>query len=233
MFLFRHNKPIDLSGFTDCHSHILPGVDDGVQKLSDSLQILGRYEELGIREVVFTPHVMADVPNTTEGLRARFEAFRGEYKGGIKLHLAAEYMLDTLFLQRLADGDLLTHGDGNRVLVETSYLQPPSGLNDIFFNIQTSGYEIILAHPERYMYMEMSEYDKLRDKGIMLQMNLGSLAGMYGTSVQKRALHLLKGGYYSIAGSDIHNPRMISHYLEVKLDAACEKAFAAIREVSI
>lgn len=233
MFLFHHSKAINLDGFKDCHSHILPGVDDGVQKMEHSLQILSDYEKLGVKEVVFTPHIMADVPNTTEDLKARFDAFKSEYKGGIQLHLAAEYMMDTLFLQRLADGDLLTHGDGSRLLVETSYLQPPTGLSDIFFNIQTSGYEILLAHPERYLYMELSEYDKLLDKGILLQMNLGSLAGMYGKTVQKRALHLLKGGYYAMAGSDIHHPHMLAHYLSVKLDKDAAREFEKLKGINI
>ncbi len=50
---------------TDCHSHILPGVDDGVQTMEEALEILRLYEELGIKSVWLTPHIMEDMPNTT------------------------------------------------------------------------------------------------------------------------------------------------------------------------
>ena len=233
MFLFSRKKEIDLSGFMDCHSHILPGVDDGVRKMSDSLHILEEYEKMGIPEVVFTPHIMADVPNTPEDLRQRFEAFKAEYKGPIKLHLAAEYMLDSAFPALLESGNLLTHGDGKRLLVETSYFQPPMDFENLLFEIQTSGYEPILAHPERYVYMSDKDYEGLRDKGITLQMNIGSLAGLYGERAQKKALKLLLAGFYTMAGSDIHTPRMIPHFLATKLGKKEAEAFEAIKGFSI
>lgn len=118
-----------LGGMTDFHSHLLPGVDDGVQTVEESLEILRLYEQLGIREVWFTPHIMEDIPNTTAGLRNRFEQFQKSYTGNICLHLAAEYMLDNLFKERLAHRDLLPIGEvGNHLLVETSYFNPPMDL---------------------------------------------------------------------------------------------------------
>ena len=82
-----------LRGGIDNHSHLLYGVDDGVRTLDESLSILSRMEEAGLRRLWLTPHIMEDVPNTTEGLRERFERLKGEeYKGGIELRLAAEYM---------------------------------------------------------------------------------------------------------------------------------------------
>ena len=233
MFLFNRKKSIDLHGFRDCHSHILPGVDDGVRKMSDSLNILAAYEKEGIDEVVFTPHIMADVPNTPEDLKRRFEEFKAEYKGPIKLHLAAEYMLDSAFPALLESGNLLTHGDGRRLLVETSYFQPPMDFDNLLFDIQTHGYDPVLAHPERYVYMRDKDYYGLRDKGITLQMNIGSLAGLYGEGAQKKALKLLLEGFYTMAGSDIHSPRMIPHFLATKLGAKEAEAFAAIKGFTI
>lgn len=118
-----------LQGMTDYHSHLLPGVDDGVQTAEESFEILRLYEQLGIQEVWFTPHIMEDIPNTTAGLRSRFEQFQKNYTGNIRLHLAAEYMLDNLFKERLAHRDLLPIGEeGNHLLVETSYFNPPMDL---------------------------------------------------------------------------------------------------------
>ena len=114
-------------GFIDWHSHILPGVDDGIKRMSDSLEVLRFYEDLGIRHVWLTPHIMEDYPNTTAELRARFEELKKEWNGKVELHLAAENMLDTLFEERLEAGDFLPIGeDGRHLLVETSYYTPRS-----------------------------------------------------------------------------------------------------------
>lgn len=176
-----------LRGMTDYHSHLLPGVDDGVQTAEESLEILRLYEQLGIREVWFTPHIMEDIPNTTAGLRSRFEQFQKHYTGNIRLHLAAEYMLDNLFKERLAHRDLLPLGtEGNHLLVETSYFNPPMDLYGMMEKIKSAGFIPVLAHPERYTYMGEKEYCRLKEAGVMFQANLPSLTGAYGVLVKKK-----------------------------------------------
>ena len=209
MFGFLRNRTIGetgiLHGMTDWHCHILPGVDDGFRSLEDSLEALSRYESLGVSEVWLTPHVMEDVPNATEALRDRFAELRNAYKGPLRLYLAAEYMMDNLFERRLRDRDLLPLGTGGKhLLVETSYYNPPAGLVEILKSIKTAGYFPVLAHPERYMYMDMEDYSALMDSGVRLQLNLCSLVGMYGKEVQKKAFRLLRKGYFSIVGTDLH-----------------------------
>jgi len=197
-----------LSGFTDHHSHILPGVDDGVKKMEVSLQVLQRYEEIGIAEVWCTPHIMEDIPNTTEGLKARFAELCEAYKGPIKLHLAAEYMMDGLFEERLEQGNMLTLGnEENQLLVETSYFTPPMDMDNILCRIKQKGYFPVLAHPERYVYMGKDRYKDLKEKDIRFQLNLSSLAGAYGSEAKAKALWLLKQQYYNLAGSDLHSLR--------------------------
>ena len=215
MGLFHRRKSILdsglLQGATDSHSHILYGLDDGVKTLEETLAILNWMEnELGVPELWFTPHVMEDVPNTTDGLRRRFDEFQAVYEGGLKLHLAAEYMLDTLFEARLRQKDLLTHGE-NRVLVETSALTPPYNFWDTIQDILKAGYRPLIAHPERYRYMQAADYKRLHDMGCLLQLNLPSVAGYYGESAQKRALDLLEKGWYCMAGSDCHRFKVLQH----------------------
>ena len=116
-------------GFVDWHCHLLPGVDDGVDTFEEALHLLAEYERLGIREVWLTPHIMEDVPNTPARLRERFTELQAAYAGSVRLHLAAEHMLDRLFLDRLAQDDLVLLGENNRrILVETSYFHPPLDL---------------------------------------------------------------------------------------------------------
>ncbi len=202
-----------LINFTDHHSHILPGVDDGVKKMETSLKVLERYEQLGIAEVWCTPHVMEDIPNTTAGLQARFAELCEAYQGPIKLHLAAEYMMDELFEERLEQGDLLKLGDeGNQVLVETSYFTPPMDMDAILRRIKQKGLYPMLAHPERYIYMNKERYKELKNNGIRFQLNLSSVAGAYGSEAKDKALWLLKQNFYNIAGSDLHSLRNIDYW---------------------
>lgn len=90
-----------LKGMTDYHSHLLPGVDDGVKTMAETLKILEEMEKQGIRKVWFTPHIMEDIPNKTADLKKKFAEVQVAYQGNIVLHLAAENMLDNLFEVRL------------------------------------------------------------------------------------------------------------------------------------
>lgn len=195
-----------LTNFTDYHSHILPGVDDGVKKMEVSLKVLERYEQLGIAEVWCTPHIMEDIPNTTAALKARFAELCEAYQGPVKLHLAAEYMMDALFEERLQQSDLLPLGDkGNQLLVETSYFTPPMDMDALLNQVKQKGYYPVLAHPERYVYMDRGRYTALKDMGVLFQLNLSSLAGAYGSEAKDKARWLLKHNYYNLAGSDLHS----------------------------
>ena len=197
-----------LAGFTDYHSHILFGVDDGVKTLETSLEVLQRYEEIGIAAVWCTPHIMEDIPNTPDELRSRFAELCAAYTGPVKLHLAAENMMDQLFEERLERNDLLPLGDdGNRLLVETSYFTPPMGMKNILKRIKSKGYFPVLAHPERYVYMDKDDYRELKEMGILFQLNLSSVAGGYGPEAEAKSHWLLKKDFYNLAGSDLHSLR--------------------------
>lgn len=197
-----------LSGSHDCHSHILYGVDDGVRTLQESLEALSIVESAGVSELWCTPHVMEDIPNSTAHLQSRFSELQEAYKGPVRLHLAAEYMLDTEFEKRLEAEDLLTLKD-NVILVETSLNMPPYNLLEMLENIFSKGFRPMLAHPERNTYMSMSDYSHLHDMGVMLQLNLGSVVGFYGETAMKKSWKILKEGWYNAAGSDCHHPRII------------------------
>lgn len=231
-FFRRKSAKNPFEGFVDFHSHILPGVDDGVREIEDSLQILDRYEEAGFSEVWLTPHIMEEVPNTPADLRLRLEALKSEYKGPLKLRLAAENMIDNLFLERLEQGDILPIGDtGDMLLVETSYFQPPLDLDHTFELIRAKGYTPLFAHPERYNYItDPKQYQRLVDMGVKLQLNLFSLVGHYGPYVRKKAEDLVKAGLYSYAGTDIHRPHQLANLDAKKYNSRAKSFISALYE---
>ena len=221
-----------LAGATDHHSHILPGVDDGVESMEEALRVLQKYEKASIKAIWLTPHIMEDVPNTAGKLTNRFEELKAAYNGNIELHLAAEYMIDSHLHKLLQDCHSKPQGGtstpkqnthlpigekGNHLLVETSYFNPPMRLHETLKQIKSIGYHPLLAHPERYMYMSKEEYIELREDGVKFQLNMPSLAGCYGTAVKKKAEWLLKEELYSVAGSDLHCEDAIEYITKCKL----------------
>ncbi len=194
-----------LKGMTDWHSHVLPGVDDGIKTLDESLEVLRHFDAHGLDTLWLTPHIMEDYPNTTEKLRSRFEELKNAWDGNVKLRLASENMLDSLFEERLAAGDELPIGNnGDHLLVETSYFSAPMGFDDMLEKIKSAGYFPLLAHPERYTYMDEKKYQELHDRGVKMQLNYVSLVGGYGETSQKKSIWLLKNGLIDVIGSDVH-----------------------------
>lgn len=198
-----------LKGSTDRHSHILFGVDDGIKTPEESLAALAFEESLGVREVWCTPHIMEDVPNTTEALKSRFEEICGIYNGPIKLHLAAEYMIDTLWEERLEAGDLLLMED-DMLLMETSTVTPPFDLKGSLSSAMSAGYRPLFAHPERCRFLEVKDCEDLVKMGVRLQLNIASLTGYYGQTAKVKAEVLLKKDMYFAYGSDCHRVRTIN-----------------------
>jgi len=199
-------------GKTDIHCHVLPGVDDGSPDIEHSLDLLDYMEEdIGFKKIWFTPHVMADLQNTAEKLKKVFDNFMPQYKGGLEINLASEYMMDQGFETRLKT-DPLRLGK-THLLVETSYMNPPSGLMQILEEVWNSDFHPLIAHPERYMYMEMQDYESLKASGYEFQLNFMSLSGYYGARPKMMAELLLEKGMYDFVGSDLHHINRYEDYL--------------------
>lgn len=202
---------------TDMHSHLLPGLDDGAETVEHSLDLLRELKALGFTKLVMTPHIMGDFyKNTPEGVRAALATLRAAAAeaglGDVALECAAEYYLDEWLGRKLADGtELLTFGGEQRyLLIETSYLNEPLNLNGTIFDLQAAGYRVVLAHPERYVYFynRFAEIEKLRqDYGVLLQLNLNSLAGYYSPAARHVAEKLIDGGLVDFVGTDTHHLR--------------------------
>lgn len=197
-------------GFTDWHSHILPGVDDGIKTLEDSLDVLRYYEQAGIKKVWLTPHIMEDYPNTPADLLRRYEELKLAYDGPIELKLASENMLDSLFEERLAANNFLPIGDeGRHLLIETSYFNPPMNMEELIDGVFKAGYFPVLAHPERYRYMEQKDYERLKEIGVLFQINFVSTVGGYGDSAMSKVEWFLRKGMVDLVGSDLHRLRTV------------------------
>lgn len=219
-----------LEGMTDIHTHILPGVDDGVRTEEEAIASLQRLSRLGVTQIYLTPHIMSELPlNDKETLSAHYRKLKAVAPAGAEIRLAAEYMLDECFDKHLKDG-LLTMNN-KHVLVETSYMSPPPGFLDILYEIRINGYQPIIAHPERYTYMMEKDYFELKEAGYKFQLNLFSISGYYGVPVKKKCLFLLKENGYDFVGSDMHSPERYTYGLSrMNLTSSQQKQFQTLLE---
>jgi len=223
-----------LDGFCDCHCHLLPGVDDGVQQTEETLQILQEWERLGVKEIWLTPHIMEDIPNRPDELQRRFEMLKADYQGTIRLQLAAEHMMDGPFSTLLETGQTIPFGEkGEHLLVETSYYIPPMHMEGLISDIRKKRYDPILAHPERYQYMDVKDYRKWKDMGVLLQLNLPSLVGAYGYEVMKKAEWLLKENMYDFFGTDTHSMNQVNYFLKGTLSKKTAKKLKESMNLSL
>lgn len=209
-------EPIDLGLIgVDMHSHFISGIDDGAKTIADSLSMLRSMRELGYRKVITTPHIMSDFfRNTPEIINSGLDTLRSAAKSeGIDLEIeaAAEYYFDFELEQKLDESRLLTFGK-NYLLFEVSYMNAPDGLEGIIFKMQTQGYTPVLAHPERYPYWfrDIKNFEKLKDKGVLFQLNMNSLTGYYSPATQKMAEQMIDKGWYEFIGSDCHHTGHLS-----------------------
>ncbi|WP_243900162.1 MULTISPECIES: tyrosine-protein phosphatase [Hymenobacter] len=198
----------------DMHSHLLPGIDDGAATVEHSVELLREMQELGYRKLIMTPHVMGDFfRNTPATIRAALTQLRTAASAAgitnIELECAAEYYLDEWFGRKLeTNEELLTFGgDRHYLLFETSYINEPFNLAETVFNLRAAGYQPVLAHPERYTYLygRFEELERIRESGVLLQVNLNSLAGYYSSGAQRVAEKLIDAGLVDMLGTDTHN----------------------------
>ena len=202
----------------DMHSHLVPGIDDGVQDDEQALTCLKQLSEWGVQKVITTPHVSRDIfPNSSATLRAgdaRLQALVAEHAIPITVAVAAEYMLDDFFPDLIEQHDLLSFGAERYVLFETGWSSAPFQLEATIFRLQTHGYTPVLAHPERYTYYhdDIAALHHLREAGCLFQLNWLSATGRYGDKVRKQTLALLKAQAIDFLGSDLHRAESLPNY---------------------
>ena len=198
----------------DCHCHILPEIDDGAADLEEAVYLAGRLVKFGYERAICTSHCSFLYHNTPKTVTDACNLLRDELdRQNIKLELvpSMEYRLieSTWPIVRLKNW--LMPWEGNHILIELP-LHTPSQMgsivpaDEIRYLIE-DGYQPVLAHPERYTYLEMDQVRALKDAGAEFQRNLGSLEGLYGEDVSVRAREMFDEGLFDWVGTDLHNYR--------------------------
>ena len=194
----------------DMHSHVLPGIDDGAKNPLESIALIKKMMSLGIKKIIATPHIMADyyrnTPETINNALAELKAELEKEEIEIDIEAAAEHYFDETFEDRIKRKELMIMGD-NYVLFEFSFISQPPNVIPVIQKLIDMGYKPILAHPERYSYLDIDQLKTLRDWGTLLQLNTISLTGYYGKDTKKMAENLIDSQLVDFISSDMHHLR--------------------------
>lgn len=218
--LFGSKNTVNLSSLNhfkvDFHSHLIPAIDDGVKTKEEAITIIKKLASLGYEKIITTPHIQKGVyNNNATNINAGLKLVKNEIKQAqinIRFEAAAEYFVDEFFINKIETEPLLTFGN-NHILIEQSFQSKSIHLSDAIFKLGINNYKPILAHPERYFYMHsknLEQYKALKDKGVLLQLNLFSLVGKYGKQAQQAAEQLINANLIDFVGTDLHNPTQLN-----------------------
>lgn len=196
----------------DIHSHLLFGVDDGSRTLEESVHVIKKLSEVGYTDIILTPHYINDstyVSTREENLdvlkRLKVGLIRNNVN--VNLYLGNEIYIDSEIAKLLKNNIISSLNDTKYLLIEL----PMSGENeiyyDVFLDLINMGYKVILAHPERYISFQkdFNKVYELKELGVLLQSNVGSILGDYGRGAKKTIKRLLKENLITFMGTDIHH----------------------------
>lgn len=196
----------------DIHSHLLFGVDDGSRTLEESVHVIKKLSEVGYTDIILTPHYINDstyVSTREENLdvlkRLKVGLIRNNVN--VNLYLGNEIYIDSEIANLLKNNIISSLNDTKYLLIEL----PMSGENeiyyDVFLDLINMGYKVILAHPERYISFQkdFNKVYELKELGVLLQSNVGSILGDYGRGAKKTIKRLLKENLITFMGTDIHH----------------------------
>lgn len=218
------------------HCHLLPGVDDGVRTFEDALKGIAVQKSLGFTGAIVTPHIFPEVFDNDEAmLQDKFDTFAEQVRQvhpDFQVGLAAEYYAHDTILHRIEQGDekLLTFGGDKRLLL----IEFPQRVAEDTLTLTTrycrhGGFTAVLAHWERYAFAATPQgeawAEAARNKGVLLQFNLGSLAGQFGSKLRNVARQYLKAGHIDLVATDYHRGRGFEQHIKTMCQVANNNTF--------
>lgn len=210
--------------FVDIHSHIITGIDDGAKDMATALEMLKLAALDGTRHIVATPHFSPSASpenggatidisgniNTSELVRQKVSELSEQaanHNIDIKIHPGTEALIHLDLPVLLESNSICTINGSRYILVEFPMTKIPLYASEVLYQIQLKGLIPIISHPERYNEV-IKDHSIVRDlvgRGMLVQVNSGSLTGKFGRRVQKTAMKLIKAGMAHFVASDAHN----------------------------
>lgn len=197
----------------DIHSHLIHNIDDGAKSLEDTIQIIKEASQNGFNKIVTTPHYIEDYyefSNTSDIVKALQKKIE-QIGIDMQVYTGHEVYINLNITDLIKENKLQTINNSKYLLIELPMQAKPIYAEKILFNIINLGIIPIIAHPERYVYVQQDEniLDNMINSGALLQGNFGSIVDMYGRNARKTLEKLLKKDKISFMASDVHRPNSI------------------------
>ena len=199
----------------DFHTHILPNIDDGSRSIDETFNLIKEAKEVGFDGIILTSHYIenfyeTDVPERDVWVKAISENL------GVKgidtdLYLANEIYISENMMGLLEQRKASTINNSCYVLFELPLNEEPLNLYDVIYSLQENKLIPVLAHPERYSFVQKEPeliYD-LIEKGCLMQANYGSIIGQYGEKAQMIVRKFFENNMIHFLGSDVHRQNTI------------------------
>jgi protein-tyrosine phosphatase len=197
----------------DIHCHLLPDIDDGPDSWEESLELAKLLTNEGVEIVITTPHWIqgsAWQPESGHVIDLVDELNLKLREKDIPLSVlpGMEVGINEKLAELVSGGKILTLGGGNHILVETPYVSIPFGIKEIIFRLKVSGFEPIMAHPERCGEIQANPkiLKDIVDSGASAQVTTSSFLGYFGKGARECAIRLAKEGLIHFVASDAHSP---------------------------
>ena len=208
----------------DFHTHIIPNIDDGSRSIEETFNLIKEAKEAGFEGIVLTSHYIenyyeTDVPERDVWVKAISDNLRNK---GIEsnLYLANEIYMSENMMKLLIDGKASTINNSSYVLFEMPLNAEPINLYDVIYSLQENKLIPVLAHPERYSFVQKEPelvYD-LIEKGVLMQANYGSILGQYGEKAELIVRKFFESNMIHFLGSDVHRQNTIYKRIPEALD---------------
>ncbi len=194
----------------DLHSHILPGLDDGARELEETLHMAHLAVQSGVTDMVVTPHCMhGGAPEMKSSLTMVRQALK-ETGIPLRLHAGMEIFGTPNTLRLLQEGELVTLNHSVYPLIEFDFVASGERETRILEKLLQAGYVPLVAHPERYEYIQADPglINRWTQMGCLLQINKGSLLGRFGMQIQELAMAMVDRGFATVVASDAHSAQV-------------------------
>lgn len=200
----------------DFHSHIIPNIDDGSTSMKDTINMINEARQAGFTEIISTSHYIQkyydlDCFEREEILDIIKKKVSEKKEINIKLYLGSEIYFTPEIIELVKNKKASTINNTRYLLFELPMNTKPLFVKEMVYKLMQNGYIPIIAHPERYSYVQenIRYIEELAGMGVLFQSNYGSIIGMYGNSAKKTLKKLLKNNLISFLGSDVHRTGQI------------------------
>lgn len=193
----------------DIHSHVLPLVDDGSDAVENSLAMLKECVDIGITDVILTPHYRGKYCVTPQELNTAFRSFKRRVKKegiAVNIYLGQEIYFTSDFMNELSQGKIITLNNSKYILIECPY-EDDCDVTDLVYELNYRDYIPIIAHVERFPYITFEEVKEIKKLGGLIQINAGSLFSKDKRIDKKKIKKLFKNGLVDFVASDVHFSR--------------------------